>query len=499
MSFIALAMLLSAGEPSRAASPNLDFATGTLAGWEQQGNTFQVTTASGRGPSLSCGVCSSDRGTLGRTGLLRFQFVVPQGAGQIHFSAYACRAKAPKDWQGNENLDVILAAPGKRVIPKEVLTTRGWEPAPLLLPRWNNQPRQYRWDVSGYVGRTLQIVLGDQDDRPGCHLFCSGFHIVPGESSETQAFTDYMVRLATRNRLAPPVCYHSRHFTALSNAADKFTRLRLNNCELIYHQFFEHFRRKGFTLEQPPGRLMVAIFDSQSGLEAYVGQKISPYITGMYHPATNRLVVYDYGRNEAFVAIKRQALQKSNAFSWHNDKQRYIDTVQRQAQEFRTGANIGTTMHEVAHQLSYNCGMLNRLGNVPCWLAEGLACYCEATSNGAWQGIGEPNPERMNTLAGRGQLFRLEDLVSSDDWLRKSKSANAILTGYAQSWALFHMLMKDRPRAMRNYLALIYHRRTPKHRLTDFRQAFGDELNRLELDYFEYLKKLVEEHREVQR
>jgi hypothetical protein len=422
---------------------------------------------------------------------------VPPGAGQIHFSAFAARARAPEDWQGNENLDVILAAPGKRVLPKEVQTDKGWEPAAWLLPRLNQKPRQYRWDVSQYVGRTLQVVLGDQDESPGSHIFCSGFRIVPGDSTEVLSFSNFMVRLATKNKLAPPVRYTSRHFTALSNAADKYTRLRLHNCELIYHLFFEHFRRKGFALEPPTGRLMVAIFDSQAGLEAYLGQKISPYIAGMYHPATNRLVVYDYGRNDAFVAIKRQALQRSNAYSWHNDKQRYIDTVQRQAQEFRTGANIGTTMHEVAHQLSYNCGLLNRQANVPCWVAEGLACYCEATSNGAWQGIGEPNPERLRTLAGRGRLYRLEELISSDDWLRKNRNGDQVLMGYAQSWALFHMLMKERPGAMRRYLALIYNRCDPKHRLADFRKGFGADLEQLEQAYFEYLKKLVEDHKSL--
>ena len=76
-------------------------------------------------------------------------------------------------------------------------------------------------------------------------------------------------------------------------------------------------------------------------------------------------------------------------------------------------------MHEVAHHLSFNCGLLNRNGDVPYWLGEGLACYCEATEHGVWQGIGESNSERLQVLAAvdAGQLKRiaLRDLIETDD------------------------------------------------------------------------------------
>jgi hypothetical protein len=231
-----------------------------------------------------------------------------------------------------------------------------------------------------------------------------------------------MAHLADDHKLAPPTRYESTHFTAVSNADDRFARLRLHNCELIHHVFFRHFQGKGFNLLKPKFKLMVAIFDSQDGFEAYLGQKMSPLITGMYHPKTNRLVVYDYGRNEAFVAHKRNAMERGRAYGGRIDQKRYVETVARQAREFRTGANIGTTMHEVAHQLSFNTGLINRHGDVPAWLAEGLACYCESTEDGTWLGIGATNPGRLRTLSGpvkgRGKLLLLRDLLTSDSWVR---------------------------------------------------------------------------------
>ena len=81
------------------------------------------------------------------------------------------------------------------------------------------------------------------------------------------------------------------------------------------------------------------------------------------------------------------------------DRERRIVRFGRFVNEHRNDTNISTIMHEVAHQLSFNCGLLNRTSDVPVWLAEGLAVYCESTIGGAWQGVGEVNPQRAGVLA----------------------------------------------------------------------------------------------------
>ena len=46
------------------------------------------------------------------------------------------------------------------------------------------------------------------------------------------------------------------------------------------------------------------------------------------------------------------------------------------------------------------------------WLAEGLACYCEATESGEWQAIGAPNSGRIRDLArAQGKFIPLQTLV----------------------------------------------------------------------------------------
>jgi hypothetical protein len=358
------------------------------------------------------------------------------------------------------------------------------------------RPRDYYWPLSAHVGRRVRIALVDADDRPGCHLLCSGFRFVSADEINAREFAAHMQRLQRTHRLRPVARYDSPHFLAMSNAPAGYTEYRLHNCETIHALFFDHFRRRGFPVREPTAKMMVALFDTQAGFEAYLGRGLSSAITGIYHPASNRLVVYDYATNRAFQAHKAQGDELvRRAGRTDLERERLVPLVGRHFEARRADTNISTIMHEVAHQLSFNSGLLNRQGDVPAWLAEGLACYCESTVNGGWQGIGAPNPSRAANLAGpaqgRGSFLPLRALVANDDWLRKAPRVDQVILGYAQSWALFSLLMKERPRELRRYLEMIYARRAPDHRLSDFGACFGPDLARFERRYQAYLRQVV--------
>ncbi|HYT88867.1 MAG TPA: DUF1570 domain-containing protein [Gemmataceae bacterium] len=474
----------------KVALPNLDFREGTTVGWV--GDGVYLSTANPDGANSTLGVCSSDSGNPSRKAMFRYVFDVPQGTGLIRFQAFAVLAKG---CEANGRLDVLLLGKGNRPVPKLIRTTTGWAPTKGLLPRENGRASEYAWNLAAHGGERLQIAIVDQDERPGCYLFCSGFRVEHASDSEQREFARFMAALTSDHKLARPVRYESKHFTAWSNADDDFTVMRLRNCELLYDNFLTHFRRKGFAVREPATKLMVAIFDSQSGFEAYLGQKMPINLVGVYHPTTNRLVVYDIHQNRAVLDGKKKALDMSGKIPFDIDRVQYVQAVERHATDYCKDANLGTTIHEAAHQVSFNCGLLNRNGDVPMWLAEGLACYCEATDQGAWQGIGAPNPERIkpltNQVRGKGHFLSLATLVGSDDW---RKEAGTMMLGYAQSWALFRLLMEERPQALRSYLTLIYSRRVPEYRLTDFRQIFGADLSRLARRYQDYLHELVDRY-----
>jgi hypothetical protein len=469
---------------------NFAFQNGTLAGWEGEG--FTIAPAAPRGPGLAFAVCSGDNGPEGKTATLHRAFSVPAAGGYLRCFAQAVRSKS---CPANENLDVVVLAAGKRLLPKMVRVNGDLKPVSNLLGPHKGRSREYVWDLTPYAGQSLRIAIIDQDKRRDCFVVCGGFEIVPADDFESREFGRFMHRLTTEHKLSPAARYESPHFIAYSNADEAFTSLRLGNCELIYELFFDHFRKRGFAVRPPLTKMMVAVFETQAGFLAYYGDKLPDGVTGLYHPKTNRLLVYDYGTNREFTDIKRAVKDRARSIGDDLDRRRYIDTFTRKAAEYRTETNISTIMHEVAHQLSFNCGLLNREGDVPFWLAEGLACYCEPTDNGAWQGIGEHNPERLQALQvqvqGRGPLIPLQQLIERDDFMRDQKLA---ILAYSQSWALFKMLIEERPEQFRRYLAVIHGRRVSGARLGDFTQAFGIDLNRLDLRYQEYIREMVDRY-----
>jgi hypothetical protein len=466
---------------------NLDFARGSLDGWK--GSGFALVAAGLKGTPSPLAVSSADAGKPGRRAVLRYVFVVPPGA---HFIRFHAHASVPPGSEPDARLNVLLLGAKNRVLPKQVRSGTGWSPAKGLLSPLNGQPREYSWDVSAHVGKTLQIALIDQDDRPGCHVVSTGFRLEGAGGREVEEFARHMATLVRNHKLAPVTRFDSKHFTAWSNAGAEFTTARLQNCETLYKDFLAHFRAKGFAVQAPTGRLMVAVFESQSGFDAYLGGKMPGSLVGIYHPPSNRLVIYDIHHNRGVVDGKQRAAKISTQIPFDIDRVQFIGGAERHFRAFAEDANVSTTIHEAAHQISFNCGLLNRKSDVAPWLAEGLATYCEPSVNGSWQGPGAPNYARVKALAaglrGKGQLVPLTTLVGSGDWRKDSAT---LLTGYAQSWALFRMLMEERPRELRAYLTLIRDRRTPDHRLTDFRQVFGPDLSALDRRYQEYLREMV--------
>jgi hypothetical protein len=463
---------------------NIDFSAGALTGWE--GDGFSIVPDKDGQATGDTFVDSSDRETVGRTALVHRAITIPPGASAIRFRACAMR---PTGLEPDDRLDVALLAAGKRLVPKHVWDGKRWSRADRLLAADRGLPREYMWSLKDYAGQTVRIALVDDDPRPNCYVRCSGFQIVA--NAQAQNFGNLMVRLAQQHNLPPMAQYDTAHFVAMSNAEEGLTRMELRNCESMFTTFFDHFRAKGFEIREPGYKLPVAILDSQSGFEAYLGHKMSPLIRGFYQMDTNRFVMYDYGQNDAWVAFQRTVEKRGSQINGIFDRQRYRQSVRRQTQDFRNDANTSTVMHEVSHQLAYNCGLLNRDVQPPPWLAEGMACYCESTANGAWQGLGEANVERLKDLASlqrAGELVSVRELVRTGRWLSSATEQHRLIAYYAQSWALFRMLMEEEPAGMRTFLSLIYNEHAPERFLAHFQQAFGADLSKMERRHSAYIR-----------
>lgn len=480
MNVVILASTLVLGQ----APANLDFSKGNLAGWEGSGFAWTAATA-----ARPAGASSADT-AASRTGMIRLAFRIPAGARQIVFQAVS---EVGGDNEPDGRLRVVLAGVDQVPVATSMKTSSGvWSPTSRIHIGWLGQPRTYAWEVAPFAGKLMQIVLIDQDDRPGYSLWAGGFRIIGSDPATTGDLLDAdfgprMLSLQEKHRLTPMARFDSKHFTAISNAGDAFTAERLRNCEVFHDLFLKHFKEKGFSVVPPPNRMMIAIFDSHEGFDAYFGERMPSGIAGVYDPKTNRLVLYDYATNRGLEAAKRAALKHGSAIFDPLARDRYVETIERLVGDESKEENLSTTMHECAHQISFNCGLLKRMGDVPASIAEGLATYCEATDQGDWTTLGSTNPMRVATLrrAG-GNYILLTELIRDDRW----RGTRNVYLGYAQSWSLFHFLMHREPAGLKKYFQTIAPRRAPESRLADFQEAFGS-LSVLETRYQAYMDQLI--------
>ncbi|MBA3727521.1 MAG: DUF1570 domain-containing protein, partial [Armatimonadetes bacterium] len=190
-------------------------------------------------------------------------------------------------------------------------------------------------------------------------------------------------------------------------------------------------------------------------------------------------------------ANKQKALKQADRIRNSLDRARFINTIERQVGDVSEDAILSTTMHEAAHQIAFNCGLLQRDAGGPCWLVEGMAIYCESTDQGDWTALGSPNPLRIAELTRvKGNYIPLQKLIENDQW----RGTPNVLLGYGQSWALFRLLMEEQTPQLQAYLRTLATRKTSEYRVADFRAAFGNDLTKLETRYQRYMDEVIRRH-----
>jgi hypothetical protein len=247
----------------------------------------------------------------------------------------------------------------------------------------------------------------------------------------------------------------SQRYQAVGDAAPQFIRTTLEDCELIAQDFADHYRAKGFQIKDPGRPLTLVVLSEERPFREFADKfahDVPPAAVGFYSRTENWLVVYDI-RNEPARAL---------GAAHHN---------------------VRTLAHEATHQLTFNTGLLNRRGDVPFAIFEGLACYGEVRRLHGRSVPGEVNGLRLDDLAHiqrRANWIRVAELLTSDE-SSFGTTLDQTRLAYAQSWLLVYFLMKTPARRpqFQSYLKTIYPRTDKKHRLEDARKSFGD-LDRLD-------------------
>jgi hypothetical protein len=280
---------------------------------------------------------------------------------------------------------------------------------------------------------------------------------------------------AARERLSkadigPLGTARSTHFQAIGDASEWFMSVRLRDCEQIMSEYLRHFRARGFQLRMPGSPLIVIVFRNDESFDKFFhlpsrrkAAKGDVYSNGIYDRATNALHVFDW----------RGAFPHS-------------------------GRLIAQTLdHELTHQLSFNTGLLNREGDTPLCISEGLGTYGEARDTIGSGDFGRCNWMRLSDLTTclrRLPWIPMRDLFSDDAILRTGKG-DWVLLAYGESWLLVYYFLKDQallPR-FREYVKAIQPRSSADHRIDDAQTHLGD-LDQLDRVLQQYAVRLERPH-----
>jgi Protein of unknown function (DUF1570) len=247
----------------------------------------------------------------------------------------------------------------------------------------------------------------------------------------------------------------STHYQAVGDAADVFMKSILGDCEQLAVDYLKHFKARGFEVKAPEQTLILLVFrDDHSfgkffrmpSLPEAASKGIGAQMTGAYDRSTNLL----------------------NVFDWRN-----VPMASRTSH-----LNVQTVAHEGTHQLTFNTGLLNRTGDVPLCIVEGLGTYGEPRKVVGPSQLGRINLRRLDDLAKLRRVvdwIPLRDLIANDSILREGLVVRVSLA-YSLSWLLVHYLLNEEQATagFRDYLNAIRTRKSPDHRLEDAKTHLGD-------------------------
>lgn len=243
---------------------------------------------------------------------------------------------------------------------------------------------------------------------------------------DDQKAVDAVRQRAAKAKLGPLEVRWTEHFVGVGDAPPQdYIVQALLRCEAFSKDFLDHLARQGFTLKYPPRRMVVVAMKDAASYQAYSGEERGVAVGGHYDLETNQLVVFDFRPEQG---------------------------------ELATGArrvNTFTLIHETAHMLCYNTGLLPHGRDIPNAISEGLATYAEL-----WMpprprersAIGRLNHDRLKVFDRAGaEWIPIDRLLTDDDVFRDPDLVHA---AYAESWLLVHHLMQ-RPGSLAKFRAYL--------------------------------------------
>jgi len=281
--------------------------------------------------------------------------------------------------------------------------------------------------------------------------------------------------------------HESKHYVVVFNTTSTYAIWCSSLLEKLQKGFLYFWKKRRAKVHDPEAPLAVLVFKDKASYlkhaKAELGAGAGNAI-GYYSFQTNRIVMYDLTGSQAF---RRETTKRGSK----KDITALLQT--REAEPL-----VATIIHEATHQIAFNCGLQKRYVDNPIWLSEGMAVYFETpnlSGKRLWSGtdkVNYPRWDRFRKNVRNGKAANLKTLITDDDRLRHPRTA---VDGYAEAWAWNYFLMKWHSQEYTQYLATLaakplLTKDAPATRLKDFQEHFGEDLQKLEAEFFRRMSRL---------
>lgn len=275
------------------------------------------------------------------------------------------------------------------------------------------------------------------------------------------------------------------HYVICYDTSREYAEWTSSLFERLYKAFTNYWKRQGMELHEPTFPLGVVVFSNRAAYEATARTDLGMppgNIVGYYNLKTNRVNMYDLTGSESLRNGNRRGSTRE---------------INQMLSQRAAVPLVSTIVHEATHQIAFNCGLQQRLADIPLWQCEGMAVYFEApdlSSSRGWRGIGRVNYSRLNTFRRNLPTWRQGSLKSLLADSRRFRNPQTALAAYADAWALNYFLIKYRSDEYAAYLKMLAQKPPleedePQTRLAEFQEHFGDPAE-LERDFLSKMNRV---------
>lgn len=290
----------------------------------------------------------------------------------------------------------------------------------------------------------------------------------------------------------------SEHYIIAYQTSDAYADWYRQMVENMHRSFTDFWKKREASLIPLEEPLVVVLYTSRPAFLKYAvdyfsGDQELKNFAGFYHVRKNYIFLYD--SSQIYVPYIGTGSGKVIGAATGQT------ATTEQIAEFRKRPGIENSIelliHEGAHQLSFNTGLLSRRADCPVWLTEGVAMIRGASKRKAKNGW-EINlkiddrwyPELRKYLRTNPQDPILST-VKNDALFGDNKTQ---IHGYAMAWGLTFYLMTKYPKEYIEYMNTVNQptlsRRTKEARQQNFEQHFGKDWKKLEDDFAKEMMRL---------